>query len=548
MRRTRLAISVALALVLLGSPSMVSAAPVPAATGTTGASTTALAAPVVTTAFGDRTLTVDWEAVPGAGKYLVEYSTSSTFSKKVRIDRGLSTSAIVTSLKNGTRYYARVLAVPSVGTGLGKSKTVSAVPEAGYPRELNVTVVPSGSHSVRVSWTGQGRATKVAVIAGSEGSLTKHPFSSKWYPATTTSVRLTVPTELRSVLGTGTGNPIFVKVATYNSMSAGSSTPRVPNAAVGYRLSPAGEYSWAGEPTPTGTKLRVATWNVNSVAASRDYRGYTWADRRTRVAAGIEASGANVVATQELTTADAGNGKRQWEDLRDLLAKPAYGGYSIANPDVGSANGGTKGAHIFYQASVLTRLDGAIVSADAVTPDWPSGLTDRYFSWAHFRHDATGKEFLVASLHLPSGDSADMAALRVREAKAVDSYLSGKAYGLPIVVMGDFNSSFAESPSGAQKTFVLRGYSDAASTLKRTNPRYPTANMTRQIDNTATPGYPYTPYKYQYAAPRIDYIFVKDGGGSWASTNRLVLDDAGKFVRGYQGSDHNMQAADIAIP
>ena len=156
-------------------------------------------------------------------------------------------------------------------------------------------------------------------------------------------------------LGTGSGNPIFVKVATSNSATAGTSMPNVKNEAAAYRLSPAGTYTWAGSTTPTGTRVRVATWNVNSVSASSGLTGYTWRERRTRVAAGIAHSGAAVVGTAELSTADAGlgTGVRQWEDLRNLLATTTSGGYSIANSVTSSTTGGTPnttvGAHLFYK-------------------------------------------------------------------------------------------------------------------------------------------------------------------------------------------------------
>jgi endonuclease/exonuclease/phosphatase family metal-dependent hydrolase len=545
MRRALLAAAAALAIALF-SVQPASAMPSPAGLWA-GPSVTAVTAPVVRTAFGDRTMTLDWSAVPGAKSYTVEYSTSSTFAKATLVARGTTSQAIIKNLRNGTRYYARLLVVPTSGSTV-KSKSVSVVPQAGYPRALTVTVKAAGENQIRVSWTGQGRATKVAVIAGSEGSVTKHAFQSAWLPATSTSVVLTVPSSLRGHLGTGSGNPIFVKVATYNNMSAGTSFPRVKNEGAGYRLSLAGNYMWPGAVTPTGTKVRVGTWNVNSVSASAKYSGYTWLQRRTRVAAGIAASGAAVVAVQEATTADAGNGKRQWEDLRNLLKDPKYGAYSIATPDVGPAGtNATKGAHLFYQASVATLVQSGLVSAKSITSSWPSGLTDRYFAWAKLRHNVTGKEFVVASVHLPAGDSTALNDLRVREAKAIDAFLVAKAGGKPIVVLGDLNSSFAQSPNGPQKAFFDRGYRDAASSLKLQNHRNSTANITNQIDNRAVPGYPYTPYKYKYAAPRIDYVLVKNGGGSWAYVNRLMVDGNGKFVRTYQGSDHNMQAADISI-
>jgi endonuclease/exonuclease/phosphatase family metal-dependent hydrolase len=542
-RHIALVVGVVLALTGLLGASAVATAPAAAA---------APAVPSVKLAFGDRSLTVAWGAVSGATSYSVQYSTSSSFTRPVNINAGTKTHVFVTGLTNRVTYYVRVVVV--AGTSKSVSATKSAMPDAGYPRELTVTAVPAGEHSIRVSWTGQGRATKVGVIAGSEGGISQHVFRSAWYPATTTSITLTVPAALRAQLGTGSGNPIFVKVATYNSLSAGDAMPNVKNEAAAYRLSPAGTYSWAGVATPTGTRLRVAEWNVNSVSASAGLPGYTWRDRRTKVASGIAYSGAAIVATAELTTADAGlgTGVRQWEDLRNLLARSEYGGYAIANTVTASTTGGaantTVGAHLFYKPGVVTREAGGFVSArNALGLDWPASLTDRYFSWARFRVNATGARFYAAAVHLPANaGSTSYATLRNKEVAAIDAYLSARAGSLPILVMGDFNSSFAATPNGPDSLLVQRGYYDASAAPTHYNPRVSTANLTNQVDNPAVRGYPYTPYVYKYPAPRIDYIFVKNARGSYRYSNQLVLVN-GRFDGRYQGSDHNLQWAEIGI-
>src|SRR3978361_1958176 len=52
-------------------------------------------------------ITISWTAVKGAPKYRVQYSTSSSMSKAV-YKRFPSTSAELTGLKAGTRYYVKV--------------------------------------------------------------------------------------------------------------------------------------------------------------------------------------------------------------------------------------------------------------------------------------------------------------------------------------------------------------------------------------------------------------------------------------------------------
>ncbi len=173
------------------------------------------AAPSVKLAVGDRSLTVAWGAVSEATGYTVQYGTSSTLARYNSVNAGTKTHVLIPGLTNGTTSYAR--GVAAVGSSRSMSQIVSAVPDDGYPRALTVTAVPAGQHAIRVSWTGQGRATKVGVIAGSEGGITHHVFRSAWHPATTTSITVTVPPEFRAQLGTGSANPIFVKVATYKT-------------------------------------------------------------------------------------------------------------------------------------------------------------------------------------------------------------------------------------------------------------------------------------------------------------------------------------------
>ncbi len=543
-RRAAVALAVALAVAGLAGTGLVATAPPAAA---------ALSAPSVKLAFGDSSLTVAWGAVSGATGYTVQHSTTSTFSRPVSVSAGTKTKLFVTGLTNRTTYYVRVIAV--AGGTKAVSATATAVPDAGYPRLLTVSAVSAGPDAIRVSWKGQGRATKVGVVAGANSALTTLPFHSAWYPATTTSITLTVPVELRPQLGSGSGNPVYVKVATYNSLTAGSAMPIVKNEAARYRLSPSGTRAWAEHVTPSGTRLRVATYNVKSVTATAAYPGYTWRDRRRAVAASITRSGAAVVATQELNTSDAGlgTGVRQHEDLLNLLAQPAAGGYAIANTPTRETTGGDTnwavGAHLFYRPALVTREAGGIVSPRrSLGLDWPTGLRDRYLSWARFRVNATGDRFYAVSVHLPvDAGSTSFATLRNKEIAAIDTYVSKMAGNLPVLMLGDFNSSLSKTTSGPAQVLRTRGYYDAAAAPRRAGLNYLTVNSPNQIDNLSVPGFPTRPYAFPHVAVRIDYLMTKNAPGSWGYSNQLVL-TAGAFDRAYQGSDHNLQWADIGIP
>ncbi|MGY1703769.1 fibronectin type III domain-containing protein [Geodermatophilus sp. SYSU D00697] len=529
---------------VLGVSDLVAAPPASAAT---------LTAPSAVIAFGDRSLTLAWQPVPGATRYRVQYSTSSTFQAPVTKDAGTRTSLMVTGLQNDRRYHARVVAVAGPVSKAGRS--LSATPDSGYPRELRVTAVPAGTDRIRVSWTGQGRATKVGVRAGSNSLLTREVFTTAWYPATTTSVVLTVPPSLRAQLGTGSGNPIYVKVATYNSPAAGQAMPDRSNSAASYRLSAPGTRVQASPVAPAGSRLRVATYNVKTVTSSAALPGRTWRDRRLAVAAGIARSGAAVVAVQELTGADAGlgNGTKQWEDLRDLLARPGYGGYALATTGMPPARVGvprtTVGDHLFYRPDLVTREAAGLVSPrHDLRVAWTSSALDHFSAWGRFRVRTSGRPFYAVSVHLPVDVATpdDQRALRVRIVSAIEGFVAAKAGRLPIVLAGDLNSHVAKTPNGPETWLRTRGYYDAAASLSRANDRVHTANSPGQVDNLATPGFPSRPHLAKYTAQRIDYIMVKNSPGSWRYVNQLVLVE-GLFDRRYQGSDHNLQWAEVGI-
>src|SRR5690606_111470 len=130
-----------------------------------------------------------------------------------------------------------------------------------------------------------------------------------------------------------------------------------------------------------------------------------------------------------------------------------------------SGTNATKGAHLFYKPSKVTVGASGLESTKSLpSSGWPSGLTDRYFAWATFTQKSNGKQFIAASVHLPA--ESNLKALRLSAAKAIDEFLKKKAGALPVVLMGDLNSSFAETPDGPQTLLVQRGYYDASSAPK----------------------------------------------------------------------------------
>jgi endonuclease/exonuclease/phosphatase family metal-dependent hydrolase len=551
MRRSLLALVMSATLVL-GVGGMPAAAARPSSVvGGFVAPAAKLVKPTIRVQGSDTSLTVSWNPVPKASGYRIEYSTKKSMASAKKVTVGASTSSkLIKGVKNDVKLHVRVRALGTGSIGNSLSTVKTAMPDSGTPKSPKITVTSAGRHKIKVSWTGLERATKVGVLAGSDSIVTKNLFTSKWYPATTTSITLVVPERLREEMGTGSGNPIHVKVAAYNSLKASDSMPKAKNLSKSYRLSPAGTYAFASALPATGDLLRVATWNVRSAGTSVGEIGYTWKDRRLKVRNGILASDAALVGLQEINTGDAGlgDGLRQWQDLHDLLEPE---GWDIANDpnDYRMPTNSTNGAHLFYRTAELEVLDGGFVSPRGSGISWPSAIKDRHWSWAQFRVRGTGAEFYAASVHLPVDDNGNnREKLRVAIATSVDRFLTERADGAPIVILGDLNSTVLKSSTGADNALRVAGYYDAASAKKRINYRYATVNHVGQLDNLGVKGYPFTPYKNSHVGSRIDYIMVKNSPGAARYENQMILTSTGKFDRDYQGSDHNLQWAEIGIP
>lgn len=84
---------------------------------------------------GAAAFTVKWKKVSGVTGYQVQYSTSSKFDKKVtkalKVTNGNATSATITDLKGGKKYYVRVQAYVNRGNksysgAYSAAKTVTA--------------------------------------------------------------------------------------------------------------------------------------------------------------------------------------------------------------------------------------------------------------------------------------------------------------------------------------------------------------------------------------------------------------------------------------
>jgi uncharacterized protein (UPF0333 family) len=120
--------------------------------------------------------TVNWSAANGATSYVLERSTSSTFSPTTQVYSGSATSFSQSGLSPGTYYY-RVKAVSSCGESSWKTGTVVTVTSCSAPDSPEFITYPSTSRtgSFTVSW---------AEVSGATSYVLERSTSSKFSPAT----------------------------------------------------------------------------------------------------------------------------------------------------------------------------------------------------------------------------------------------------------------------------------------------------------------------------------------------------------------------------
>lgn len=539
---------------------------------------------------GDRVITAAWSAVPGATSYTVRLSKKKSLSH-ARVVTTKARSVKLTKTANGTKYYVGVTANRAVITpSTVRSTVVSAKPAKGVPFPVGKVTVKSGpaENQVTVSWTGGGRANKVAVVAGSEVLTEGRTFHSGWYPATTRSITLTVPAKYRAYVGAGTGNPVWVKVVQSNGTS--NAYGAFYSYARKYRPSPPGTWAFAKSVVPAADvdRLTVAELNTQSVGATDTASPINrWDQRVGRVAKLINTTSPKIdlLLTAELATNVTDSCRNTYKEPYRCAGHTQVADLDAAVPGLTLADGDTyarvldrmdvpawdgkvtNGAHVLYDPARLTLLEHGYYSP-AMSPSDHSvpgveGLgvspwsvsavgADRWLTWAKLQVKASGRVFYALAAHFPVGDSAAVRAARVQEAAKVRAAIEARAAGTPIVFGGDFNSDATRNPQSVQPVFIKGGWFDTAAVSaksQRTGMKVSSANSSGPQDskNPKDSGYNRRPNWHKYETSRIDYILTKNSPYTFHYANVLRLHKDGTFDKSVQGSDHNMQLAEVGI-
>lgn len=324
----------------------------------------------------------------------------------------------------------------------------------------------------------------------------------------------------------------------------------------------AGTASAATPPT-----LKIASFNVMSVAAQPYGALKPWKDRRAAVVKTIMTDKPDVLGVQEATASLAYkdrlvSGDHQFLDLRNGLVS-AGGNYKLTNSyafNCVNANtsykcvkqyrGASGGQRILYNADRVELVSqGSLDYAQqASTTEPPRGV-----AWAVLRLKANGREFFFADTHLANSPETVL----VAQWKQLASYVKTKAAGRPTVVVGDFNTSKWNATSSEMLPAMrAAGFGDVLNSqyqVLRPNPARALSiaqkGWVHSFNNGSRDVKTFSYYASRdVPGKQIDYVFATNS--LVVPNHRVVLpfDPVTLQVTGTLPSDHNMVGADLLLP
>lgn len=462
-----------------------------------------------------------WIAQPGASGYRLQLFNATG---KQLAEVGSSRPVVmVGGLKPNTRYVAQVIAIGPDGAQLGEPSTRLTV-TTPYPLPAPTARTKANSSvSLTLSWVKPSRGTIVQLEWKAPGrkAVRSKPGAS----------RVT-----KSGLKAGTAYRVRLRLLRGHKVVSAWSAPVSPK-------------------TREGDPLRVGSYNVLCANCK------AWGPRRQGVADTIVDARLDVVGVQEASAATLkGRNVSQFEDLARLVA-PA--GYRMTNAvrfncrnatthrTCRSTNRGASGSVRILYNTAKVRL---ISTGSRQLADLPGFGADRFIAWAVLEQKINGKRFLFTSTHLEprndSGGSRRFYRIRNAQAHAVTKTIAAHRGNLPVLAVGDYNSTKWDVPSnGPYDIMRAAGFIDplgnsyhstsgtsGATVEKRINTQYASYNnllpQARRTDgvNGSNP----------------DYIFTsKMRVLEWETV--LKVNSAGRFI-GTPPSDHNLIRATVYLP
>lgn len=310
-------------------------------------------------------------------------------------------------------------------------------------------------------------------------------------------------------------------------------------------------------PASTAVPLRVGSFNIKCANCAG---GLPWSARRDAVVRTIKGQDLDVLGVQEasqgwLKDADGTSiDLSQFEDLENRLG----GSWTLTNDKRNNCvksttptrceykdQGASQGTRILYDAASVEMLD----SGSKLLPSQDKTTNARYLAWAVLRQRSTGIKFFFADSHLEPG--ADKYGMRKAQAEvAVDTIEARNTARLPVIAVGDWNSSrFADPTNAPYDAYVKAGFVDplggAANSTRAVAP-----TVEKRVDTWLNS---YNDFVRQAKGNRkwdngsyIDYMLTTPMRVSeWRTVADLDADD--NFV-GVIPSDHNMLRMTVHLP
>ncbi len=229
---------------------------------------------------------------------------------------------------------------------------------------------------------------------------------------------------------------------------------------------------------PVG-EFNLSTYNIRLPAGSDSVQGNGWGRRLPYVAGLVRFHEFDIFGTQEGV-------RHQLDSLKARLPRYEYIG---VGRDDGTAGG--EHAAIFYNTDIFELVNHGDFWLSE-TPDVPSFGWDaacrRVCTWGHFRHKASGREFVHFNLHMDHiGRTARVESVELIKRKIDELGVKG----LPVFLTGDFNID-QNNPciKGISASGVFKDAHDAAAIVYEPNGTF----------NAFNP--------QGFTASRLDHIFV----------------------------------------
>lgn len=442
----------------------------------------------------DTTATATWSREQ-AESFRVEYSSRPDFTDAQTQQVSRETLGLE-SLAPGTTYFLRVSTVTGDGERSDPSTPVRFTTSYAVPAPQPTASSETSSTTVEARWKGAGEGahyeTELATVPSFvepqtvEGTETKAAFSD---------------------LDPGTPYWLRVRVLDEDGVPQSMWSPVLEGL------------------TAPSEPLRVATYNV---LKSSDRN---WPKRRTAVAETIRSQDLDVAGLQEATPITVSPGVRQFADVARLLG-PDWSLTDALPQETGEVR-------TVYNRARLDLIDNGHVEVAGSTR---FGVM-RYVTWAVFEQKSTGKRFIFVNTHFVPPKTRAAYDHRTSAARQlVDMVESVNTGGLPVVVVGDFNSGdYRTASNGVYRTITGAGYVDPlvesealGSAEKRINADLKTVNS-----------YARRPPRVAWT-PMVDGIFVSPMRvAEWETVAKL---DSNGRVIGTIPSDHNMIRTTVFLP